>query len=245
MAFKPVAASRAFEMISEQIRAQIEARVLRPGDKLPAERELAAQFGVSRNAVREAFRSLESAGIIGMQKGVYGGAFVLGGSDVPVTQNFRDMLALSRITIDDLTGARKELMKVILANAALRATDADFERLEENIAATELALTQRKDEELMERTADFYQILAEATHNPVLVLVISPIYAIVRRFVNAAGIRATEPVIDSRRAILGCLRARDAEKAVRLMDEHLDAVHSAIVRHFPEGVIHSAGSGNH
>ena len=65
---------RIFEEICDQIRRDMAASKLCPGDKLPAERELAQQFGVSRNAVREALRSLEVAGIVRLQKGVKGGA---------------------------------------------------------------------------------------------------------------------------------------------------------------------------
>jgi Transcriptional regulators len=237
MPFKPVAGTRAFELISEQIRAQIEARQLRPGDKLPAERELAQQFGVSRNAVREALRGLENAGLIGLQKGVHGGAFVLEPSDKPVLRSFRDMLALGNITLDDLTLARIGIMKVILENAARDATPEDLRRIERNIDATEAALNNRRDDELMELSAEFYHLLAEATQNPVLVLVITPIYEIVRRFVVAADIRATEPVIVSRRAVLAKLRARDAVGATELMTAHLETVHTAILRRFPQGAI--------
>ncbi len=237
MAFKPVSGTRAFEMISEQIRAQIEGRHLRPGDKLPPERELAVQFGVSRNAVREALRGLENAGLIGLQKGVHGGAFVLEPSDQPVLRSFRDMMALGSISLDHLTEARIGIMKVVLENAARRATPEALHRIERNIDATEAALIARRDAELLELTAEFYHLLAEATQNPVLVLVITPIYEIVRRFVHAAGIHATEPVIISRRAVLARLRARDASGAIAEMNAHLETVHSAILRHFPAGTL--------
>src|SRR6476619_4824745 len=67
--FEPIRTRRAFEEICDRIRAQIAAGKLRPGDKLPPERELALQLGVGRNALREALRSLEIAGIVRLQKG--------------------------------------------------------------------------------------------------------------------------------------------------------------------------------
>lgn len=237
MAFKPVTMARSFEIISEQIRARIEAQRLRPGDKLPPERELSQQFGVSRNAVREALRGLESAGIIELRKGAHGGAFVCEGRPDQVVQSFKDMFTLGSISINDLTEARQEIMNLILENAARRATDDDLKRLERNIDLTEAALLAGRDDEQMERTGEFYRMLAEATQNPVLVLVISPLYEIVRRFVAAAGIRATSEVITARRAILASLREGDAAAARQLMSVHLRAVHSAILRRYPEGVI--------
>ena len=65
---------RAFEEIADQIRKEISDRRLRAGDRLPPERELAEQFGVSRNTLREALRSLENAGLLRLQKGATGGA---------------------------------------------------------------------------------------------------------------------------------------------------------------------------
>ena len=62
--FAPVRPARTFEVISDQIREQVRTGALKSGDKLPPERVLATQFGTSRNAVREALRSLEHAGLI-------------------------------------------------------------------------------------------------------------------------------------------------------------------------------------
>lgn len=71
--FQPVYVRRAFEEICERIREQLALGVLKPGDKLPRERDLAQQLGVSRNVLREALRSLEMAGLLRLQKGVKGG----------------------------------------------------------------------------------------------------------------------------------------------------------------------------
>ena len=72
-AFRRVQVARAFEDIARQIREELLQGRLRPGDRLPAERELAVQFGVSRNTLREALRSLEIAGLITLRKGAAGG----------------------------------------------------------------------------------------------------------------------------------------------------------------------------
>jgi DNA-binding FadR family transcriptional regulator len=73
-AFAPIKTQRAFEAICEQIRGRLANGTLKTGDKLPAERELAIEFQVSRSALREALRSLEVAGIIRNAKGVKGGS---------------------------------------------------------------------------------------------------------------------------------------------------------------------------
>ncbi|HEY9280152.1 MAG TPA: winged helix-turn-helix domain-containing protein, partial [Eoetvoesiella sp.] len=73
--FSPIRPQRAFEEVCEQIRREVAAGTLRPGDRLPPERELAEQLGVSRTAIREALRSLENAGLVQCQQGMGGGAF--------------------------------------------------------------------------------------------------------------------------------------------------------------------------
>ena len=79
----------------ERIRHQLSIRALRPGDKLPAERELAVQFGVSRSALREALRSLEIAGIVELRKGVKGGAFIRPGDPTRLLSASRAGSAIS------------------------------------------------------------------------------------------------------------------------------------------------------
>src|SRR5262249_58204045 len=74
--FRPIHTRGAFEEICERIREQLALGMLKPGDKLPPERDLAQQLGVSRNVLREALRSLEMAGVLRLLKGVKGGAFI-------------------------------------------------------------------------------------------------------------------------------------------------------------------------
>lgn len=233
--FKPINNIRTFEAISEQIRHQIEIGVLGPGDKLPTERELAAQFGVSRNAVREALRTLESAGILGLQKGARGGAFVLEGNFANVTQSLRDILTLKRISLAHLAEARLEVMKLVVGLAVERATNADFAKIEANIDHTRRAITTRNRDEETRLTAEFYELIAEATGNPVYKILVAPLAEIVRAFVRAAGIRATSDVVESRLQLLTLMRARKAPEAIAHLTDYLTGVHNAILNRFPEG----------
>ncbi|WP_426442565.1 FadR/GntR family transcriptional regulator [Bradyrhizobium genosp. P] len=78
--------SRAFDTICQKVRDLLADGSLKPGDKLPAERQLAEQFGVGRSALREALRTLEAAGILTLKKGAHGGAFIRQGDPSRVTQ---------------------------------------------------------------------------------------------------------------------------------------------------------------
>jgi GntR family transcriptional regulator, transcriptional repressor for pyruvate dehydrogenase complex len=95
--FRPIHTRRAFEEICQRIREQLALGVLKPGDKLPPERDLAQQLGVSRNVLREALRSLEMAGVLRLQKGVKGGAFIQEGDTSRMNDVMQDMLSLGTI----------------------------------------------------------------------------------------------------------------------------------------------------
>ena len=102
LAFQQVKTRRVFEEICEQIRQRLATGALKPGDKLPAERELALEFKVSRPAVREALRTLEISGIVSLQKGVKGGAFIRDGNPGLLTQSLQDLMILGRVSLRSL-----------------------------------------------------------------------------------------------------------------------------------------------
>jgi len=131
--FAPIRTKRVFEEICEQVRREMAAGSLRPGDKLPPERELALKLGVSRAAVREALRSLEIAGVVGLHKGARGGAFILKGDPDLVTRSIRDMFHLGRISLDNLTEARTLVMQVAMQLACERIRPTTVAALEKNV----------------------------------------------------------------------------------------------------------------
>lgn len=98
---EPINPQRIYQEVANQLRRSISQGKLRPGDKLPAERNLAQMFGVSRNTVRDAMRALELSGLIELKLGSAGGAFVLSGSSNAVVNGMRDLyfLGRSRLTI--------------------------------------------------------------------------------------------------------------------------------------------------
>src|SRR5580693_10502950 len=123
--FRPIRTRRAFEEICERIREQLALGVLKPGDKLPPERDLARQLGVSRNVLREALRSLEMAGILRLQKGVKGGAFIREGDTSRMNEVMRDMLSLGTISVRELSEARIHVLELVVRLACANARHAD------------------------------------------------------------------------------------------------------------------------
>lgn len=94
LSFAVISPARAVDEISAQVRSMVADGRLKPGDRLPSERELAPRLQVSRNTLREALRTLEHAGLIEMRKGASGGAFVRTGSGGVIITGLSDLYHL-------------------------------------------------------------------------------------------------------------------------------------------------------
>jgi len=226
--FEPIHTRRAFEEICDRIRAQIAAGALRPGDKLPAERDLAQQLGVGRNALREALRSLEIAGIVRLQKGTKGGAFIQSGDAGRMNDVVRDMLSLGSISVAELTETRLHIQDLVVRLACERATSADLDALAANVERTQRMTAEGRYLERVECSREFYRLLVAATHNQVLAMMVRSITEILMQFVYtrlAAGGKPQPRLVEKRRHFLAALRDRNAEVATRLMRSHLVSVH--------------------
>jgi GntR family transcriptional repressor for pyruvate dehydrogenase complex len=221
--FQPIKTPRAFEEIADQIRMELSNRNLRPGDRLPAERALAEQFGVSRNTLREALRSLENAGLLRLQKGASGGAFVRESTGDAIITGLRDMFHLGAIQPEHLTEARVLIESIAVRAACERATAEDIEALKTNIAAAERAARDKIN--FFDQAAihlDFHRILARATKNPVMVIVMEALIDVMQHFIRAIGQTRNQWVIPSRRRFIKHFEARDVDAAVTEMEQHLE-----------------------
>src|SRR6516165_9204163 len=225
--FRPIHTRRAFEEICERIREQLALGVLKPGDKLPPERDLAQQLGVSRNVRREALRSLEMAGVLRLQKGVKGGAFVQTGDTSRMNVVMRDMLSLGTISVRELSEARIDVLDLVVRLACTHARQADFEALEGNVVRTELATREGRLLDRVECSREFYKLLAASTGNKVITMIMDSVTEIHMRFVYAKVVSSGVAMLrlaEKRRQFLSALRARNASTATRLMRAHLESV---------------------
>lgn len=221
---------RTFEKVANQIRNMLASRKLKRGDRLPAERQLAQQLKVSRSALREAFRTLEFAGILELKQGKSGGAFVSDGHSRALSNNMSDLLRLGDLSWHDLTEVRIWLEEIIVRVACKRATASDIRLLEQNIAEAE-ALYERG--ELAGKTdtiIEFHHILAAATRNPFLVMMNRTITDVLRYFTTRLGSDWTREVFRSRRRFMKAFVARDADAAVAEMERRLKKVHRLYLR---------------
>ncbi len=227
MLFQPIRSARAFEEIAQQIRTELSEGRLRIGDRLPSERALSEQFGVSRNTLREALRSLEHAGLIRLQKGASGGAFISEGSDKAITTGLMDMYHLGAIQPAQLTEARIWLESIIVREACNRATNADIAELNANIEAAVAAARQGDLPKCAAEHIEFHGILARITGNPIIMTVMKSVLDVLSHFVNKIGYYDNMFVIPSRRRFMKHLVEGDANAAVAEMETSLKRLQRA------------------
>jgi GntR family transcriptional repressor for pyruvate dehydrogenase complex len=224
-AFRRVQVARAFEDIARQIREELLQGRLRPGDRLPAERELAVQFGVSRNTLREALRSLEIAGLITLRKGAAGGAFINDTNGDTVVTSIKDMFSLGAVTTEQITQARISVESAIIRAACEVHTAADIKKLRENL---ELATEATSRNDFFARAnahLEFHLILARATRNPILIVVMEALIGVMRQFLHTIGPQQiADYVLPSRKRFMQYFEARNADAAVKEMEQHLKRV---------------------
>jgi DNA-binding FadR family transcriptional regulator len=228
--FAPIRTKRVFEEICEQVRREMAAGSLRPGDKLPPERELALKLGVSRAAVREALRSLEIAGVVGLHKGARGGAFILKGDPDLVTRSIRDMFHLGRISLDNLTEARTLVMQVAIQLACERIRPTTLAALERNVDSLTTLPASGKASERVAVSAEFYRLISQATDNTVLQVIIEALTDIVLQQVEQSNIEFFPNLIAHRRRLVEYVAGRQVDEAKREMTEHLQRLRRHLMR---------------
>jgi GntR family transcriptional regulator, transcriptional repressor for pyruvate dehydrogenase complex len=221
-AFAPIKRRRLSDQVSAQIQVRIASGELRSGDKLPPERELAETFGVSRGAVREALRSLERSGLVSLQAGARGGAFIGEGDPSLIGDSFRNLYQLGSVSLDELTEARLWLASTVVRIACARATDADLDRLTANVDEAEELIKAGRFEEKIDVQIEFHNLLASTTRNAVMAMLMGAVMEVMRDFAHAAGGERHALTIKARRRLLDALRKRDADEAVTAMTEHLE-----------------------
>lgn len=223
--YLPVQTKRAFEEVAQQIRDQLSQGLLKPGDRLPPERDLAEQFNLSRNTVREALRSLEMSGLLEFRKGATGGAFIREGQSDAVISGFSDLYRLGVILPADLAEARLLIGVEVTRLACQRATEAEYEALEANLDASEAAMATGDSKKRFELNLDYHIILAKAAKNPVLVILMEALNDLIFKSLIQAPVHAENTkIVAARRRILRHMRAKDEEKAVEEMRKHLLAL---------------------
>ena len=218
--FEPLVRQPAYGRVAAAIEQKILQRTLAPGDLLPAETELARQFGVNRSTIREAVRRLESAGLVGRESGAKRLRVTRPGRADTASRVSR-ALALDDVTFIELWEAMLVVAPGTSALAASHVTQESLLRLEAAIAAVEAA---RGSEAAVAGVVGFFGVLSEASGNRVLTLAMQPVTRLLapslRRMIDQVP-QARSRILVAQRCIVEALRKGDPIEAESWMTRHV------------------------
>ncbi len=207
------------------VRGLIERGELRPGDRLPAERDLATHIGVSRPTVRAGLRALAAIGVVRSRHG--SGTYIPDGPPSLGTEALSFLAALHGFTREEMYEARRILEVGAAGLAAERATSEQVATLAEEVASLFASLDDPPV--FLVHDIDFHRGVAAASGNPIvasLVEMVSALYYEQRRgTADRASDRDLRDAAEKHRRIYQAIRAHDAETARRLMTDHLTQAH--------------------
>jgi GntR family transcriptional regulator, transcriptional repressor for pyruvate dehydrogenase complex len=221
--YKVIQTSRLYEQIVQQIEESILKGELSEGSQLPAERDLAKQFGVSRTAVREAIKALQEKGLVDAFPGR--GTFVTNGTSNSMRRSLDRIIKSGEPDgLAYLVEVREILEPEIAALAAVRATDQDLAAMRESLDVMESA---RQDSDaFIEADLDFHLALAEAAANPIVLSLIDSIVGLLReqrlRIFRIPG--GPECGQHHHMRILEAIQRHDPQEARAAMQAHLSQV---------------------
>lgn len=220
--FHPLSStSRRSQEMVEQIEEAIYRGDLTPGDRLPAEHELARRFASSRASVREALRTLEALGLITIRQGATGGCFINQVDHRIVSDSLARAIRLGQVSLDDLTEVRVALEPYVAQLAAERAAANDLERMAEALALAERDLASRRAAKFSH--LDFHALVADAAHNPALSIIMHSLkQSLIESFSNVPlGEESMASTIRFHQRIYDAIARRDPEGARKIMFEHV------------------------
>lgn len=232
MPFEKVQSEKLSHAVVRQVELLILRGILRAGERLPSERDLAEQMGVSRPSLREALAELQDRGLLVSRAGA--GVFVaevLGSAFSP---------ALIRLFSDhdealfDAIAFRRDMEGLAAERAARLGSDTDLRLVDTVFRKMAEAHSRQNAEEEARRDAEFHLAIVEASHNVILLHMMRSMYELLREgvFYNRQVMfrqRTTRAaLLDQHRAINAALQARDAEGARAAVEAHLDFVAGAL-----------------
>jgi GntR family transcriptional regulator, transcriptional repressor for pyruvate dehydrogenase complex len=219
---EPIRKTRVPEEIADRIRVLILDGTFPPGRPLPAERQLAERFGVSRGSIRDAFRTLETIGLLVTRHGQ--GTFPQELDVDRLVAPLASVLSYRHDLQDELLDVRRIFEPAVARYAASRITDEDLADLQRILDAQRKKLKSGRSA-IVEDTA-FHQVLARATRNRVVVSIMATLNDLLVESRKLTLKQKGRPVrsIEGHEAVVAALRRRDAGGAAEAMREHIDQI---------------------
>ncbi|MDC2889041.1 FadR/GntR family transcriptional regulator [Psychrosphaera algicola] len=227
MELETIKTQRLYVKVAEQISKLVQQGKLKPGDRLPSERELAEKIGVSRPTIREAMIALEIAGIIEIKTG--SGIFVV---------EQKPELALSDEGVGpfEVLDTRYIIETEACALAAARITEEQLEEL--NLTIKEMEEEEKRPDASEQADMKFHMLIAEASQNSAISAIVKWLWelrnqsALSKAFMARLREEGIHPSINEHKRIVDALAKRNPEKARNAMKSHIEAASDAAATYF-------------
>ncbi|MGF6598906.1 GntR family transcriptional repressor for pyruvate dehydrogenase complex [Paraburkholderia sp. GAS448] len=238
MQFRPIPTftrKRLSDVVSDQIKQLISDGALRPGDRLPAERDLATQLGVSRPSLREALIRLEADGYIEMTG--RGGFVVVDMTAAVISKPLAELLLQNPRTSADILELRQGLEAIATVYATERATPGDLEAIRAAFEALKACALSSDRTQLADLDAAFHLAIADSTHNIALAHVMHGIHTLIRESMRQShrlidyDDAMERQLLDQHQAIFDAVMARDSQQARKAAEQHLIYVRHLYEQH--------------
>jgi GntR family transcriptional repressor for pyruvate dehydrogenase complex len=224
--------TRIADVVANDLELRILEGSLKPGDRLPAERNLALELNVSRPTLREAIQKLVSKGLLSTKHG--GGTVVTDRLRASFADPWQEMLEGHPLLQSDMLEFRHMLEGEAALLAAQRATEADIERIDAAFAALETAYDNDDMQACIDTDVAFHQAIAEASHNTLIGHLSASLMRVVHDHVadNLVYLHASpkqwNEIRAQHRAIWEAVRAHDSQMSKRVAHEHLGFVRESM-----------------
>jgi GntR family transcriptional repressor for pyruvate dehydrogenase complex len=232
MPFEPIQPEKLSSAVVRQIEGLILRGILRPGERLPSERDLADRLGVSRPSLRDAVAELQAEGLLATKagSGIYV-ADVLGSAFSPALTR---LFATHEEAVFDYLSFRRDMEGLAADRAARLGSDSDLKVVQAVFDKMEAAHARRNAKAEAELDAQFHTAIIEASHNVVMLHMMRAMFDLLRegvfynRQVMFSQRMTRDALLDQHRAINSALQARDPGAARAAVERHLDYVKQAL-----------------
>ena len=235
MPFEPIQPEKISQTVVRQIEQLILRGILKPGERLPSERELSERLSVSRPSLREALAELQDSGLLASRAG--SGVFVGDVLGSAFSETLVRLFSSHDEAVFDYIDFRRDMEGLAAHRAATVGSDTDLNITDAIFMKMEAAHAKRNPAEEAALDADFHLSIIEASHNVIMLHMMRSMYQLLQEgvFYNRQVMfkqRTTrDMLLDQHRAINDALQARDAEGARTAVEQHLGFVEDALVNH--------------
>ena len=233
--FRKLGRKKAYEEVTDEIRRQIFSRRMPAAHRLPTERDLAVQFGVSRMAVREAIRGLERTGLVTVKKGARGGIFVAQDFDRPINESIINLLAGGGASLSNLFEIRALIEPYAAARAAETADPGAVADLADLVARSDVDCAH--DTALRSHNLEFHRLVLRMSGNPVMSVMGEAILTILSdRIKDVVSPDTSVRALGMHKLILEAIRKRQPAKAKTLMEQDIRVTGDRLAELGPEAL---------